>query len=100
MDLGVRDAVVLGPVLAAHIWDNYLDADRLVEHTEKKCTRTNEIIGFAHVMAGVVAMSPKLRDQFSWPPINIYKIGDWLCWAVGRSSWAKSSMGYRLSGLD
>ena len=100
MNLGVRDAVILGPVLAAHIKDHSPGADHLlVEYAERRRARAIQIIGDTHFMADVVGLSPKLKDYSSWLPINAYAVRDWLLWVVGKSVKANSSLGYRFSGL-
>ena len=100
MNLGVRDAVILGPVLAAHIKDHSPGADRLLaEHAERRRARAIHIIGDTHFMADVVGLSTRLKDYSSWSPVNVYAVRDWLLWAIGKSIKANSSLGYRFSGL-
>jgi len=100
MNLGVRDAVLLGPVLAAHIQNHTPWADRLLEeHAERRRARAIQIIGDTHLMADTVGLSPKLKDYSSWSPVDVYSARDWLLWAVGKSGQARSSLAYRFSGL-
>jgi FAD binding domain len=100
MNLGVRDGVVLGPVLASHIQDKTPGADYLIEkHAEQRRARAVKIIGLTKFMADAVGLSPMLKGYYAWSPIDIYTIRDWLLWVIGRSNWVRSRLAYRFSGL-
>ncbi|KAI9459478.1 FAD/NAD-P-binding domain-containing protein [Lactarius psammicola] len=77
MNLGIRDAITLGPVLAAALTAGpYPETDEKVR---------------AH-MTLRLGMSPAFRDKFAWSPIHIYTIRDW-------SQWIRQTLAYRFSGL-
>ncbi|KAI0256911.1 hypothetical protein BJV78DRAFT_1272956 [Lactifluus subvellereus] len=45
------------------------------------------------------ARPPTPTRRFSWSPIDIYTVRDWVCWALGKSRWIRESLAYRFSGL-
>lgn len=101
MNLGIRDAVTLGPVLAAALTAGPSpETDEKVRaHMTLRRDRALKVIGMTKVMAGAVGMSPAVREKFAWLPINIYTVRDWVFWLLGRSSWVSQTLAYRFSGL-
>jgi FAD binding domain len=101
MNLGLRDAVSLGPVIAAA-----LTAGSTPETDEKvrelmalRRERAVNVIGITKYMAGAVGLSPSLRSKFEWSPIHIYTIRDWVVWMLGKSKWVQQSLAFKFSGL-
>ena len=101
MNLGLRDAVTLGPVLAAALTAGPSpETDEKVRaHMTLRRDRALKVIGMTKVMAGAVGMSPAFREKFAWSPINIYTVRDWAFWFLGKSSWVRQTLAYRFSGL-
>jgi 2-polyprenyl-6-methoxyphenol hydroxylase-like FAD-dependent oxidoreductase len=101
MNLGIRDAVTLGPVLAAALTAGPSpETDEKVRaHMTLRRDRAVKVIGMTKVMVGAVGMSPAFREKFAWLPINIYTVRDWVFWLLGKSSWISQTLVYRLSGL-
>ncbi|KAI9455168.1 FAD/NAD-P-binding domain-containing protein [Lactarius psammicola] len=101
MNLGLRDGITLGPVLAAA-----LTAGASAETDEKVRAQMNlrrdralEVIRMTKIMAGAVGMSPAVQEKFAWLPIHIYTIRDWVCWCLVKSKWIRDTLAYRFSGL-
>jgi hypothetical protein len=101
MNLGLRDATSLGPVIAAALTAGPSpEADEKVRaHMALRRERAVKVIGMTKVMSGAVGMSPAFRDKFSWSPIHIYTIRDWAFWLLSKSSWVRQTLAYRFSGL-
>ncbi|KAI0273379.1 FAD/NAD-P-binding domain-containing protein [Gloeopeniophorella convolvens] len=101
MNLGLRDAVSLGPVIAAALTAGpSSETDEKVRaHMALRRERAVKVIGMTKVMSGAVGMSPALRSKFAWSPIHIYTIRDWVFWALGKSNWIRQTLAYRFSGL-
>jgi 2-polyprenyl-6-methoxyphenol hydroxylase-like FAD-dependent oxidoreductase len=101
MNLGLRDAISVGPVLAAALTSGRsLDSDeKLRAHMAVRRERAVKIINMTKIMAGAVGMSPALRAKFAWLPIHIYTIRDWVFWALCKSQWIREQLAYQFSGL-
>ena len=101
MNLGLKDAISLGPVLARVMTEGSTPAthQQLRSHMARRRESAIEVISMAKFMAGAVGMSPKIRGALSWMPINLYTVRDWVVWALGKSSWISDSVTYRFSGL-
>lgn len=101
MNLGLRDAITLGPVLAAALTAGPSpETDGKVRaHMTLRRDRALKVIGMTKIMSGAVGMSPAVRDRFAWSPIHIYTIRDWVFWFLGKSSWVRQTLAYRFSGL-
>jgi len=101
MNLGLRDAVTLGPVLAAALTagPNPETDEQVRAHMKVRRDRALKVVGMTKVMVGAVGMSPTVREKFAWSPINIYTVRDWVLWLLGKSSWVRHTLAYRFSGL-
>jgi 2-polyprenyl-6-methoxyphenol hydroxylase-like FAD-dependent oxidoreductase len=101
MNLGLRDAVMLGPVLATALTTgSYPETDELVRaYMTVRRDRALKVIGMTKFMAGAVGMSPSIRKKFAWSPIKFYTVRDWVLWFLGKSSWVRRTLAYRFSGL-
>ncbi|KAI9457303.1 FAD/NAD-P-binding domain-containing protein [Russula earlei] len=91
MNLGLRDGVSLGPIIAAA-----LTAGTSPETDERRAVN---VIGVAKVMAGAVGMAPGVRDMFSWSPIHIFTVRDWMLWMLCKSRWVRETIAYKFSGI-
>ena len=102
MNLGLRDAVSLGPVIAAALRDGSSpETDEKVRaHMAVRRRRAVNVIGITKFMAGAVGMSPVIRSRWSWTPIDISVVRDWVVWALGRSTWVSQKLAYKFSGLE
>ena len=101
MNLGIRDAVTLGPVLAAALTAGPSpETDEKVRaHMKLRRDRALKVIGMTKVLISAVGMTPAFREKFAWLPINIHTLRDWLFWLLGKSSWFSQTLAYRFSGL-
>jgi len=101
MNLGLRDATSLGPVIAAALTAGpSAETDEKVRaHMALRRERAVKVITMTKVMSGAVGMAPALWSKFSWSPIHIYTIRDWAVWALGKSQWVRQTIAYRFSGL-
>jgi len=101
MNLGLRDATSLGPAIAAALTagPSAETDERVRSHMALRRERAVKVIGMTKIMSGAVGMSPAFRDKFSWSPIHIYTIRDWVFWALGKSQWVRQTLAYRFSGL-
>ena len=102
MNLGLRDAISLGPVMAKALTEGGTPTalKQVSAHMNSRRERAVQVIGMTKFTSGAVGMSPKIRDMFSWMPINIYTIRDWVVWGLGKSSWVTNGIAHRFSGLE
>ena len=102
MNLGLRDAVSLGPVIAAALTAGTSSAtdEKVRAHMALRRHRAVKVIGITKFMAGAVGMAPVLRSKWSWTPVDIYIVRDWVVWALGKSSWVSQTLAYKFSGLE
>jgi 2-polyprenyl-6-methoxyphenol hydroxylase-like FAD-dependent oxidoreductase len=101
MNLGLRDAISLGPVLAAALAEGpSSETDENVRaHMALRRQRAADVIGMTKFMAGAVGIGSVMRPGWSWTPIDIYAVRDWVVWALGKSQWVRQKIGYKFSGL-
>jgi 2-polyprenyl-6-methoxyphenol hydroxylase-like FAD-dependent oxidoreductase len=102
MNLGLRDAVSLGPVLAAALTDGTSSAtdEKVRAHMALRRHRAVKVIGITKFMAGAVGMAPVIRSKWAWTPVDIYIVRDWVVWALGKSEWVRHTLAYKFSGLE
>jgi FAD binding domain len=102
MNLGLRDAISLGPVIAAGLTagSTHETDEKLRALMALRRERAVKVIGITKYMAGAVGLSPSLRSKFEWSPIHIYTIRDWVVWMMGKSKWVQQTLAYKFSGLD
>jgi 2-polyprenyl-6-methoxyphenol hydroxylase-like FAD-dependent oxidoreductase len=101
MNLGLRDAISLGPVLAAALAEgpsSEIDGN-LRAHMALRRQRVANVIGMTKFMAGAVGIGSVMKPGWSWTPIGIYAVRDWVVWALGKSQWVRQKIGYKFSGL-
>ncbi len=101
MNLGLRDGISLGPVIAAALTaGSSPESDEKVHaHMAVRRERAIKVINVAKYMAGTMGMSPAVEAKFAWSPIEMHTIRDWVFWALGKSQWVRGSLAYTISGL-
>ena len=102
MNLGLRDAIALGPVIAAGLTagSTHESDEKLRALMALRRERAVKVIGITKYLTGVSGLSPTLRTRFDWSPIHIYTIRDWVVWMMNKSKWVQQTFAYKLSGLD
>jgi 2-polyprenyl-6-methoxyphenol hydroxylase-like FAD-dependent oxidoreductase len=102
MNLGLRDGISLGPVIAAALTAGPTpESDEKVRaHMALRRERAIKVIGITKAMASALGMSPGIQAKFAWSPIHIYTIRDWALWALNQSSWVRETLAYKFSGLE
>ena len=101
MNLGLRDAISLGPILAAALAEGTSSAtdEKVRAHMALRRRRAVKVIGITKFMAGAVGLAPVIRSKWSWTPVDIYVVRDWVVWALGKSQWVRQTIAYKFSGL-
>jgi 2-polyprenyl-6-methoxyphenol hydroxylase-like FAD-dependent oxidoreductase len=101
MNLGLRDGISLGPVIAAALTAGPSpESEEMVRaHMAERRDRAVKVIGLTKYMAGTMGMSPSVQAKFAWSPINIHTIRDWVFWVLGKSRWVRKTLAYEISGL-
>jgi len=101
MNLGLRDGISLGPVIAAALTAGPSpESDEKVRaHMATRRERAVEVIRVAKNMAGTMGMSPSVQAKFAWSPIKMHTLRDWLFWGLGKSQRIRENMAYTISGL-
>jgi 2-polyprenyl-6-methoxyphenol hydroxylase-like FAD-dependent oxidoreductase len=102
MNLGLRDGISLGPVIAAALTAGPSpESDEKVRaHMALRRERAVNVIGIAKYMAGTMGMSPAVQAKFAWSPIAMHTIRDWAFWVLGKSRWVRETLAYKISGLE
>jgi len=102
MNLGLRDGISLGPVIAAALTAGSTpESDELVRaHMALRRERAINVIGITKFMAGAVGMSPAFQAKWSWSPIHIYTVRDWVLWTLCKSKWIRDMVAWKFSGLE
>jgi len=102
MNLGLRDGISLGPVIAAALTAGSTpESDELVRaHMALRRERAINVIGITKFMAGDVGMAPAFQAKWSWSPIHIYTIRDWVLWTLCKSKWVRDMVAWKFSGLE
>ena len=102
MNLGLRDGISLGPVIASAITaGSSPESDEKVRaHMAGRRERAIKVIGITRTMSHTVGMSPFLQSKFWWSPIPIHTIRDWVLWMLSKSSIVKETLAYKFAGLE
>lgn len=102
MNLGLRDGISLGPVIASAITTGSSpEADEKVRaHMAGRRERALKVIGVTKTMSHTVGMSPVLQSKFWWSPIPIHTVRDWVLWLLSKSSFIKETLAYKFAGLE
>ncbi len=102
MNLGLRDGISLGPVIAAALTAGPSpESDEKVRaHMATRRERAVDVIKVAKFMAGTMGMSPSVQAAFAWSPIKMHTIRDWAFWALGKSQRFRENLAYKISGLE
>ena len=95
MNLGLRDAIGLGKVIAGHI--KAPEKDGVLEaYAELRRGYAVEVIGLASGIFNTLVLS--LGHLLAWTPL--LRLRNWAFWFAGKVPWLRRSMAYRLSGLS
>ena len=102
MNLGLRDGISLGPVIAAALTAGQSpESDEKVRaHMALRRERAVKVIGITKVMAATLGMAPGIQDKFAWSPIHIYTIRDWVLRGLSKLSFVRETLAYKFSGLE
>ncbi|KAH9996904.1 hypothetical protein BJV77DRAFT_1086315 [Russula vinacea] len=102
MNLGLRDAVSVGPVIAAALTAGpSLESDEKVRaHMALRRERAMKVIGTTKIMAAMLGMAPGVQEKFAWLPIHIYTIRDWAMWTLSKSKWVRDTLAVKFSGIE
>lgn len=102
MNLGLRDAISLGPILAARLRSSTVDdlqlrtwADGRRQQGVTIIQLTKTILGLASVQNGGIVW------MWNVVPLPILRstVRSWSLWVLGKSTWLQSKVAWRLSGL-
>ena len=102
MNLGLRDGISLGPVIAAALTAGPSPGsdENVRAHMALRRERAVKVIGITKFMAGTMGMSPAVQAKFAWLPMNINTIRDWAFWVLGKSKWVRETLAFKISGLE
>lgn len=102
MNLGLRDGISLGPVIASSITAGSTpESDEKVRaHMARRRERAIKVIGITKTMSHTVGMSPVLQSKFWWSPIPIHTVRDWALWMLCKSRFVRETLAYKFSGLE
>ncbi|KAN0118896.1 hypothetical protein V8E52_004668 [Russula decolorans] len=102
MNLGLRDGISLGPVIASAITaGSSPESDEKVRaHMAGRHERALKVIGITKIMSHTVGMSPVLQSKFWWSPIPIHTVRDWVLWMLSKSSYVRETLAYKFAGLE
>ena len=102
MNLGLRDGISLGPVIASAITaGSSPESDEKVRaHMAGRHERALKVIGITKIMSHTVGMSPVLQSKFWWSPIPIHTVRDWVLWILSKSSTVRETLAYKFAGLE
>lgn len=103
MNLGLRDAITLGPVLATALADKSLRSNDGIEAWAKvRRVRALQVIAVAKRMASAVGMTAGGVNggYAAWLPVRLSTLRDWGLWFAGKSSRVRRSLAYRFAGLE
>ncbi|KAF7797478.1 hypothetical protein EIP86_008676 [Pleurotus ostreatoroseus] len=102
MNLGLRDAVSLGPVLAEHAKRNehYGAADApLKKWADDRHAQALRVIGTAKVMMRWISAQNVYSMYYGIIPVNWFKVRNWMLWTVDVTGVLQKKLPWRLSGL-
>ena len=108
MNLGLRDAVTLGPVLAAHLRASTQTAVQPARATLDAPLRTWANVRHERALTVIrlvktIVSAGGLKDEVTWHygvvPINWVKVRNFVLWLGGVTGTTKSTVPWRLSGL-
>ncbi|KAI6151269.1 FAD/NAD(P)-binding domain-containing protein [Pisolithus tinctorius] len=102
MNLGLRDAVFLGEVLAKHVKVTeskpLSEADQiLTDFAAERRTRALEVIGFTKSLLSVGGTKDAVVAW--WLPISKVTLRDWVLWMVGKVYYLRRRVMWNFSGL-
>ncbi|KAH7930763.1 FAD/NAD(P)-binding domain-containing protein [Leucogyrophana mollusca] len=104
MNLGLRDAIFLGEVVAKHIEASAseppsVNSDKLLQDfAAVRHARALEVIALTKKILGVAGLKYETK-LFWWLPVSLGTVRDWVLWALGKSSRFQGKLVWQLSGL-
>ncbi|KAF7797484.1 hypothetical protein EIP86_008683 [Pleurotus ostreatoroseus] len=101
MNLGLRDAVSLGPILAEHARTNeHYGADALLRKwAEDRRTQALTVIGAAKVMMTWIAAQNVYSMYYGILPVNWFKVRNFMLWLGDVTGVLQRKLPWQLSGL-
>lgn len=100
MNLGIRDAVTLGPAIYQHMEDDSHQDSVIQSYGDLRHERALRVIRIAKTMASTVGMSVKSSEYLPWFPfVKLNTIRDWVLWTFGKSYYVRRKLAYDFSGL-
>lgn len=107
MNLGIRDAIYLAPVLVSHIRSTTDDDASLLAYANLRRQRALVVIGLANGMLDSVLLVGDKIVKMLPDTMGIRRVGEevqrglleWGLWGLGRLGWVRRKAGYSLSGL-
>lgn len=102
MNLGIRDAVFLGEVLAKHVKATesmpVSEADQiLTEFVTERRARALEVIGFTKTLLSIGGM--KDENVAWWLPVSKVTLRNWALWMLGKVYYLRRQAAWSISGL-
>jgi len=100
MNLGLRDAVSLGPAIATHINQSQSSATDAVlqEYASVRRSRALTVIRLTKTMINIMG-APAASKWFRWLPISLGAIRNTIFRIIGKFQFVRSLVAWRLSGL-
>ena len=101
MNLGLRDAVTLGPAIAAHMKDTSPNADAILEsYATLRRDRALTVISMVKGIVGRVGWITMAKGLLlAWMPGIVALAKIWSLWLMGKSAWVRRRIAWNLSGL-
>lgn len=102
MNLGLRDAVTLGPAIANHMQDQSHSDSIMDKYAAIRHDRALNVIRIAKTMSSTVGMSGD--DRLSgyhplFPFVKLWTIRNWTLWILGKSFYVRRKLAWEFSGL-
>jgi len=100
MNLGLRDAISLGPTIAAHINQSRSGASDAVlqEYASVRRSRALTVIGMTKTMINAMG-APAASKWFWWLPVNLGTMRNAIFRILGKLQIVRNMAAWRLSGL-
>ena len=102
MNLGLRDAISLGPILAERVKnseDSSAADDGLRKWADDRHAQALRVIDLAKGMLGWAGAKNTFSLYYGIVPVNWYKIRNLILWVGGVTGVLKKKLPWRLSGL-
>ncbi|KAI0818587.1 hypothetical protein BC629DRAFT_1463013 [Irpex lacteus] len=107
MNLGLRDAIFLGPVLATHIkqtsqrTSSPVTADiSLEEWAKSRHERALKVIRLTKALLTTIRWKDEITWYYGFLPVNMVKLRQWVLWVGDITGYTKRMAAWQLSGLQ